>query len=202
MSDLMTGAEVVSIHAPTRGATPRQPPARRPSPSFDPRPHAGSDVVKQWLRSGLLVFRSTPPRGERRACANRGSRQLQVSIHAPTRGATRRESVCKRHDTFRSTPPRGERRRDGRAACRRAAGFDPRPHAGSDRCGPASWAGTSSFDPRPHAGSDRLSGNQRRVGTGFDPRPHAGSDLRMDSLTVAKIGFDPRPHAGSDRRQP
>ena len=56
----------VSIHAPTRGATPSPGPWTASGPSFNPRTHTGCD-------------RHVLPYG--------GIRRI-VSIHAPTRGAT------------------------------------------------------------------------------------------------------------------
>ena len=125
---------MVSIHAPTRGAT----------------------VSEKY---GLItaVFQSTLPRGERHARAHLRHLPVLVSIHAPTRGAT----ICllpkdhllyvsihapTRGATFRvfmlvgfvsgfqSTLPRGERlpHRDGAGG--RSPCFNPRSHEGSDPC--------------------------------------------------------------------
>ena len=106
----------VSIHAPTRGATslrshgttrrsfqstpPRggrqQMNSRKFVPAgFNPRPHAGGDQ-----RSSLGLFHRT------------------VSIHAPTRGATKADEQHLRIRRFQSTPPRG-----GRPDRRHAAEF-------------------------------------------------------------------------------
>ena len=57
---------VISIHAPTRGAT-----------------AAGTFFVVS------VRFQSTLPRGERRRCRQKCRRNVAISIHAPTRGATR-----------------------------------------------------------------------------------------------------------------
>ena len=104
------GLQPVSIHVPTRGAT-RSAPSPPAAPArFDPRPHAGSDVLDAHLAADILVFRSTPPRGERPDQFLYVSLSVTVSIHAPTRGAT----------PWPLGPLVGH-------AC-----FDPRPHAGSD----------------------------------------------------------------------
>jgi len=77
----------VSIHAPTRGATPERGQRTSGSPSFNPRAHAGRDLVAGRLD---IVFDGFNPR----AHAGRDSAPLEfvfswgVSIHAPTRGAT------------------------------------------------------------------------------------------------------------------
>ena len=137
----------VSIHAPTRGATPPPPdlevytivsihaPTRGATPS-------GFGVCE------LTVFQSTRPRGARhlatrppgampcfnpRAHAGRDLRpelmlhRLSVSIHAPTRGATapiiRREIV----HMFQSTRPRGARLSESVSAERSAMFQSTRP---------------------------------------------------------------------------
>ena len=105
-------ADHVSIHAPTRGATPPAPGSSPPRTGFNPRAHEGRDGATMpsgsWPRcfnpsahegrdyEGLLLlplenrFQSTRPRGARR-CGSRHRRSpARVSIHAPTRGATRR----------------------------------------------------------------------------------------------------------------
>ena len=122
----------VSIHAPTRGATRRHSCDARTAKRFDPRPHARGDSTALVRCADCQAFRSTPPR-EGRLCPPaswRGEPRFRstppregrpdrctgvrgagvVSIHAPTRGATRTASLS-----------RWPRRR-----------FDPRPHARGD----------------------------------------------------------------------
>ena len=98
---------VISIHAPTRGATyyrchhlqpsqfqstlPRGERHKRPlffvcEANFNPRSHEGSDQT-------LSSVRCSP----------------QISIHAPTRGATDNIIDEQRDELFQSTLPRGER---------------------------------------------------------------------------------------------
>ncbi len=98
----------ISIHAPTRGAT-----------------------GEFWIAPlYFILFQSTPPRGERlyylpEHCKyphfnprpHEGSdpgclcecRNLCISIHAPTRGATLTIVLFSQSTLFQSTPPRGER---------------------------------------------------------------------------------------------
>ncbi len=100
---------LVSIHAPTRGAT--------LSPS--------STVPL------ALPFQSTHPHGVRQRSIL-FSRQLRgVSIHAPTRGATRHKSFPSTPFEFQSTHPHGVRRlhRHSPLHCLR---FNPRTHTGCD----------------------------------------------------------------------
>ena len=121
---------VISIHAPTRGAT------------FIERSEVQEDLISIHaptrgatktldLSTAMQEFQSTLPRGERRSLATtlpcvgiisihaptRGaticlrSHKLHsaISIHAPTRGATKSHSLKTIMHQFQSTLPRGER---------------------------------------------------------------------------------------------
>ena len=55
---------------------------------FNPRSHEGSDGAVVALALATEEFQSTLPRGERR-CKNNNGFFLWISIHAPTRGATK-----------------------------------------------------------------------------------------------------------------
>ena len=142
---------VISIHAPTRGATidvllnsasaqfqSTLPRGERHITgattcsrlNFNPRSHEGSDMIAPYDWQLLQVFQSTLPRGERHkrplffVCeanfnprSHEGSDQTlssvrcspQISIHAPTRGATDNIIDEQRDELFQSTLPRGER---------------------------------------------------------------------------------------------
>ena len=103
----LTALLMVSIHAPTRGAT--RPVINSLSDiSFNPRAHAGRD--SSWHGTGIIpTFQSTRPRGARHINENNATNSA-VSIHAPTRGAT---------FLIRVAPPN--------------VGFNPRAHAGRDQ---------------------------------------------------------------------
>ena len=101
---------IISIHAPTRGATPcRQkkssmqifqstlPRGERPSAErlggvlwdFNPRSHEGSDLLWSGYRTKLRdISIHAPTRGATPTGINL-DRRCRISIHAPTRGATR-----------------------------------------------------------------------------------------------------------------
>ena len=123
----------VSIHAPTRGATitkvlsseprwgfnPRTHTGCDPAVShqqqqsvgcFNPRTHTGCDMSIAFYRGTRLLFQSTHPHGVRRCKLCCSERFVDVSIHAPTRGATNLE----------------------RALCATARCFNPRTHTGCD----------------------------------------------------------------------
>ena len=100
---------------------------------FNPRSHEGSDQRRVCKSGAILRFQSTLPRGERHCTTVTDMFIVIVSIHAPTRGATRmaqprhRQTLCfnpRSHEGsdrkwqeqmfvnggFQSTLPRGERR--------------------------------------------------------------------------------------------
>ena len=140
-------------HAPARGATWAVAAVRRRAGGFNPRPRAGGDLVTASLPAVSNGFQSTPPRGGRRVsrfpqstlvsfnprpraggdpkvsteddsrvnvsihAPARGATRLrppvgggqQVSIHAPARGATMSPAAATAWKMFQSTPPRGGR---------------------------------------------------------------------------------------------
>ena len=104
------------------------------STGFNPRTHTGCDIEEgDIFIQGL--FQSTHPHGVRRRTASISSRSPIVSIHAPTRGATR--SVNFSMATL-------------------AMGFNPRTHTGCDLPGaPLPMDGELSFNPRTHTGCDK-----------------------------------------------
>ena len=78
----------VSIHAPARGATKNHFKDAEDWASFNPRSREGSDVSIQRGASLQDGFQSTLPRGERPHFVLGAQGVLEVSIHAPARGAT------------------------------------------------------------------------------------------------------------------
>ena len=95
--EFLRDSELVSIHAPTRGATKSSRPDYIILASFNPRAHAGRAAqaylafrfqsTPRGARTNQQVqFQSTRPRGATILGAT--ARPSEVSIHAPTRGAT------------------------------------------------------------------------------------------------------------------
>ena len=106
---------------------------------FNPRSHEGSDVETRQKTTKMLAFQSTLPRGERQSSSYITLQLEQVSIHAPTRGATFKpngqnvdyivsihaptrgatlHSVRKLYiRLFQSTLPRGERLKHSLSIC-------------------------------------------------------------------------------------
>ncbi len=143
----------ISIHAPTRGATlftyrgksagikfqstlPRGERLRSShsnfSPfNFNPRSHEGSDR-ERWIDAEYRrISIHAPTRGATR-WTERSEQCVIISIHAPTRGATIVSSIF-----FPST-----------------VYFNPRSHEGSDGLYVASLVFGADFNPRSHEGSD------------------------------------------------
>ena len=79
---------LISIHAPTRGATIFRATWRKLNRNFNPRSHERSDKARSYITSRLFLFQSTLPREERPSAPFSSSPIWQISIHAPTRGAT------------------------------------------------------------------------------------------------------------------
>jgi len=84
--------EDVSIHAPARGATCETENHRDSSRGFNPRARAGRDGIAGSPATRASRFQSTRPRGARHHRDQNHALALDVSIHAPARGATQSES--------------------------------------------------------------------------------------------------------------
>ena len=78
---------IVSIHAPTRGATRHKRKLSSVLNCFNPRTHTGCDLAFD-IYLLFVRFQSTHPHGVRLVPASAFRDLTKVSIHAPTRGAT------------------------------------------------------------------------------------------------------------------
>ena len=139
----------VSIHAPTRARLPRHRTRRRFAGFTTPR---GRDSLTSSPGSSRpLQF--TRPRGARLG-APPGPCRAKVSIHAPTRGATRPIAPCSpRSSSFNSRAHAG-RDNPRRGATPRRCRFNSRAHAGRDTCCAGSASSCWRFNSRAHAGRD------------------------------------------------
>ena len=173
-ADTLTGI-VVSIHAPTRGATP--------------------------LSCGLiwrhLVSIHAPTRGATKF-AEKSRLKETVSIHAPTRGATRVHALKKSPKW--SFNPRAHTGRDLIIAdppYNLGVFQSTRPH-GARRGNQETQAPNQGFNPRAHTGRDirRLYQHFSRIG--FNPRAHTGRDAVWKAVRTARESFNPRAHTGRD----
>ena len=102
---------------------------------------------------------------------------FNISIHAPTRGATFHQHKVGQQKIFQSTLPRGERPRCCGGKCIRLIISIHAPTRGATvSCNRAEIYVKQYFNPRSHEGSD-----SRRQDSGcrwsyFNPRSHEGSD--------------------------
>ena len=167
----------ISIHAPTRGAT---------------KKITGGDLIMQ--------FQSTLPRGERQQqdqCHSRNCNfnprshegsdlahalsgcEVDISIHAPTRGATIPE--CMTATTQMHFNPRSHEGSDANARerARRQNISIHAPTRGATIKKLPKRDQSSDFNPRSHEGSDIEGGVGVGVTSDFNPRSHEGSDLAL-----------------------
>ena len=164
--------------------------------NFNPRTHVGCDsVARQWKsedkqfqsthprgvrhQEGWSLdrfnkFQSTHPRGVRRQYPGEpersqisihaptwGATDLRgrvapgdvISIHAPTWGATRFGGVFRVEVRFQSTHPRGVRPHPEHSSAH-DSDFNPRTHVGCDRAYFLRHDKTKDFNPRTHVGCD------------------------------------------------
>ena len=110
------------------------------------------DYISKSLRIGCQLYlyniRAT-------VLYDRGIITINISIHAPTRGATDSLPDIKAHvRQFQSTLPQGERLRLRHAMRSDRADFNPRSHKGSDFNISAPSRMPYNFNPRSHKGSD------------------------------------------------
>ncbi len=87
MAALIKSDQIISIHAPTRGAT--QPVAAPPhrAENFNPRTHTGCDFKCCSMRMMQIISIHAPTRGAT-IYPPAILAGIIISIHAPTRGAT------------------------------------------------------------------------------------------------------------------
>ena len=98
----------VSIHAPTRGAT-SSAIIGIPRPVFQSTHPHGVRPVLLCNRFRCTLFQSTHPHGVRHDSHQRKHDDIEVSIHAPTRGATYQYFRFSLKSRFQSTHPHGVR---------------------------------------------------------------------------------------------
>ena len=125
------GADAISIHAPTWGATRKSIIVIQYMTDFNPRTHVGCDIPRQRCHLSSLLFQSTHPRGVRpNHVAPPEMRLLFQSTHP--RGVRREAAHLPLAVLqFQSTHPRGVRPPAGNSAPS-LSDFNPRTHVGCD----------------------------------------------------------------------
>ena len=140
--EVNSSTTLISIHAPTWGATLCSYPYSCSSLYFNPRTHVGCDAT---INKSLLigsVFQSTHPRGVR----------LHPFPHH------------KYLFQFQSTHPRGVRPKSYEDTLQHK-NFNPRTHVGCDRYSPQETTDMLYFNPRTHVGCDTAKGKRITGGT-------------------------------------
>ena len=141
-----------------------------------------------------------------------------VSIHAPTWGATLYVFVIASILSFQSTRPRGARH-ENLNAFDAYVSFNPRAHVGRDEgvqvlisdnrfqstrprgarpMRKAAFARMTGFNPRAHVGRDKQSLIYSQMRVRFNPRAHVGRDVDLLIGSERKGSFNPRAHVGRD----
>ena len=210
---------MVSIHAPTRGATYTNGQTSSRFTGFNPRTHTGCDALRS------RTWHASRP----------------VSIHAPTRGATwlwyndmdklmfqsthphgvrhTEQTSQPQWGEFQSTHPHGVRlyiatpivivlyvsihapTRGATAAfkphCIKPVSFNPRTHTGCDLADMGSLRRCNSFNPRTHTGCDPMAQQLCKRTKFQSTHPHG---VRRNAAACLEWGrcFNPRTHTGCD----
>ena len=190
---------LVSIHAPTRGATAKEEATSTKLVFQSTRPRG----ARRWMgetAQDVFTFQSTRPRGARLALVSRHASSRFVSIHAPTRGATARKCCA---DTFGlvsiHAPTRGATKRV-RARCSRAPCFNPRAHAGRDKVVTPAPAAATRFNPRAHAGRDTPLQRLKSPPTKFQSTRPRGARHSFELVTYSQNVFQSTRPRGARRK--
>ena len=146
--------------------------------SFNPRTHTGCDLRQLKVKRNFLVSIHAPTRGATKYCLHH-SILCQVSIHAPTRGAT---FLCRarnqRSGVSIHAPTRG-----ATCLCRsnpcKSTCFNPRTHTGCDMPSTTIHQTTLLFQSTHPHGVRQLTAARRAVIHSFNPRTHTGCDYMV-----------------------
>ena len=144
----------------------------------------------------VQIFQSTLPRGERHLLFQCISPPARISIHAPTRGATKpvisKDPVI---DISIHAPTRGATKPP--TSLPTVYHFNPRSHEGSDAALPEPGLDPAISIHAPTRGA--TSEKERSYIEGlFQSTLPRGERLQIISLTVWIVYFNPRSHEGSD----
>ena len=124
----------------------------------------------------LYLFQSTHPHGVRHARLLRSKAGQQVSIHAPTRGATYQHHLL----------------------LKRTNRFNPRTHTGCDISFIKFSKIGSCFNPRTHTGCDVIKNKQGwQTLVSIHAPTRGATNIRHTSYTCS-LSFNPRTHTGCD----
>ena len=168
--------DIISIHAPAKGATVMICAMFFFTINFNPRSREGSDL---WA----YLIRFPKP----------------ISIHAPAKGATvNPSSYFFAYHGFQSTLPRRERPALSFGTKNRQGHFNPRSREGSDTLPGPFAAPVADFNPRSREGSDNMRNLKRGYFKTFQSTlPRRERHLPRRAV-LARRNFNPRSREGSD----
>ena len=166
---------------------------------FNPRTHTGCDPRYPLPDAqGLYVSIHAPTRGATRSDFPEGLRDI-VSIHAPTRGATDIHNHSIRNGMFQSTHPHGVRRCIFVPVANDIRGFNPRTHTGCDMKECPCFDAQKVSIHAPTRGATVDTGKPYKgIHYRFNPRTHTGCDHRGNGKPETWASFNPRTHTGCD----
>ena len=188
---------MISIHAPTRGATLSDLILQVCVEYFNPRSHEGSDMILPCVRIVPLISIHAPTRGAT-VIGVHFSIICIISIHAPTRGATLTSAKRYRIFVFQSTLPRGERPETEKELHAYEYNFNPRSHEGSDAVTVESSLLTSIFQSTLPRGERHIGAEIHSARSVFQSTLPRGERPSWGAGGWRFADFNPRSHEGSD----
>ena len=164
---------------------------------FNPRSHERSDNAVWFVLEFKYPFQSTLPREERLLQCNIRIICTHISIHAPTRGATRMQKTMFKRRRFQSTLPREERQNIAKIFIL-LINFNPRSHERSDENDCSKCPKQKISIHAPTRGATKRLRSSGVMSFNFNPRSHERSDYRCKLYCHPLPYFNPRSHERSD----
>ena len=167
-------------------------------PGFNPRARTGRDAAAHRYRPGSLLFQSTRPHGARHAIRQQTARALNVSIHAPARGATLPSRPCHlRNHVSIHAPARGATRPPSpKRRVSHVSIHAPARGATADIVEPTVL--TVFQSTRPHGARPQLVEHAHCSALVSIHAPARGATPGRASATMERISFNPRARTGRD----
>jgi len=192
------GLQCVSTHAPARGATGVLP-FFRGIMMFQPTHPHGVRLSPSPFGAAVSVFQPTHPHGVRLSLAGDAWAWLEVSTHAPARGATLNRShvldaiLVSTHAPARGATYSAHSQKNARA------GFNPRTRTGCDNPGARAHRLHCGFQPTHPHGVRRIGYFRREYPMLVSTHaPARGATLSFPVLSTTRLSFNPRTRTGCD----
>ena len=151
-------------------------PCRRTCLCFNPRTHTGCDILEpSFLSLVPNVSIHAPTRGATRKGFDALQKGFRVSIHAPTRGATKMDPSPIVPFKFQSTHPHGVRLSNSLRSIHVLC-FNPRTHTGCDIVKHNILSHKNVSIHAPTRGATGIFAGVNHIISCFNPRTHTGCD--------------------------